>query len=68
MNYQMYLVQHLKIYILMMMTIHLSERMRIITYMEPQFENPIHTQGFIDRVSHIKSFLNKLVSLSDNID
>jgi hypothetical protein len=39
--------------------LHISEPMRIITYMEPQFENPIHTQSFIDRVSKHKIVLEQ---------
>ncbi len=35
------------------------ERVKVITYMEPQFENPIHTQGFNDRVSRYKIVLEE---------
>jgi hypothetical protein len=35
------------------------EHVRVIPYTEPQFENPIHTQGFNDRVSRYKIVLEE---------
>ena len=57
----MYLVKHLKIYILVMNhpISFYQERMKTITYLEQQFENPIHTHGFNDRVSRHKIVLEQ---------
>ncbi len=37
----------------------LQERMKVITYMELKFENPMYTQGFNDRVSRQKVVLEQ---------
>ncbi len=37
----------------------LQERMKVITYMELQFENPMYTRGFNDRVSRQKVVLEQ---------
>jgi hypothetical protein len=36
-----------------------QERMKVITYLDQQFENPIHTHGFEDRVSRHKIVLEQ---------
>jgi len=39
------------------------QRMKVINYMEPQFESPIHTEGFNDRVSRQKVVLEQTSKL-----
>lgn len=36
-----------------------ASRVKVITYMEPQFQNAIHTQGFHDRISRHKIVLEQ---------
>ncbi|CAF2480708.1 unnamed protein product [Rotaria sp. Silwood2] len=44
-----------------------QERMKLITYLEQQFENPIHTQGFDDRVLRHKVVLEQANAIDNKI-
>jgi hypothetical protein len=44
-------------------TLFNHQRMKIINYMEPQFESPIHTEGFNDRVLRQKVVLEQTSKL-----
>ncbi|UJR35844.1 hypothetical protein I4U23_028588 [Adineta vaga] len=44
-----------------------QERMKTITYLEQQFENPIHSHGFDDRVSRHKVVLEQANAIDNRI-
>ncbi|CAF0806320.1 unnamed protein product [Rotaria sordida] len=44
-----------------------QERMKLITYLEQQFENPIHAQGFDDRVARHKIALEQANAIDNRI-
>ncbi|CAF1177005.1 unnamed protein product [Rotaria sp. Silwood1] len=44
-----------------------EERMKLITYLEQQFENPIHAQGFDDRVTRHKVALEQANAIDNRI-
>ncbi|UJR10179.1 hypothetical protein I4U23_014394 [Adineta vaga] len=48
-------------------TTSLSERTRVINYMQPQFKNPVHTSGFNDRLSQQKIVLEQADAIDNRI-